>query len=126
MKRRQCVVAALFTVAPSAYSLPADVADITRLRQSALHIPVSTFAASEWHDRYLQALGGERVHAALDIPANRGTPVLAVEDGRIAKLFLSAPGSASLTRIAGGFFLSSRAPSPLALVACSPPASRET
>ena len=35
---------------------------------------------------------GERGHEALDIIAMRGEPVVAVEDGTIAKLFLSKPG----------------------------------
>jgi peptidoglycan LD-endopeptidase LytH len=48
-------------------------------------------------DTYLQARGGGvRAHEALDIPASRGTPVLAVEDGRIAKLFLSKPGGRTI------------------------------
>lgn len=36
--------------------------------------------------------GGLRGHEALDIPAPRGTPVLAADEGRIAKLFTSVPG----------------------------------
>src|SRR5436853_7655116 len=35
---------------------------------------------------------GNIPHEALDIMAPRGTPVLAVEDGKIAKLFKSVPG----------------------------------
>ena len=36
--------------------------------------------------------GDKRGHEAIDIMAARGTPVLAVDDGRIARLFLSEPG----------------------------------
>jgi murein DD-endopeptidase MepM/ murein hydrolase activator NlpD len=36
--------------------------------------------------------GGQRGHEAIDILAPRGTPVMAVDDGRIVKLFLSKPG----------------------------------
>src|SRR5688572_5106202 len=35
---------------------------------------------------------GKATHEALDIMAPRGTPVVAVEDGTIAKLFKSVPG----------------------------------
>jgi len=39
---------------------------------------------------------GERQHEALDIMAPRGTPVLAVEDGRIVKLFTSQQGGLTI------------------------------
>jgi murein DD-endopeptidase MepM/ murein hydrolase activator NlpD len=39
---------------------------------------------------------GNREHLALDIMAARGTPVLAVEDGRIAKLFHSLLGGITI------------------------------
>lgn len=39
---------------------------------------------------------GERGHEALDIIAMRGEPVVAVEDGTIAKLFLSKPGGITI------------------------------
>ena len=39
---------------------------------------------------------GTRRHEALDIMAPRGTPVLAVDDGRVAKLFESAAGGNTL------------------------------
>lgn len=71
--------------------------DITRLRQRSLLIPVASVRASDLQDTYLQARGGgAREHEALDIAAPRGTPVLAVEDGRIVKKFTSQPGGLTL------------------------------
>ena len=43
-----------------------------------------------------EEMRGERRHEALDILAPRETPVLAVEDGTIARLFLSKPGGITI------------------------------
>ena len=99
MKRRHCVAAALLAAAAltvfaqGVQGTLADEADIARLRLRALQIPVVSVQPSELQDSYLQARGGGlRSHEALDIMARRGTPVVAVEDGHIAKMFLSRPG----------------------------------
>jgi murein DD-endopeptidase MepM/ murein hydrolase activator NlpD len=58
----------------------------------ALLLPVQGVAASKLVDTFTQSRGAGRVHDAIDIMAPRGTPVLAVADGRVAKLFTSKPG----------------------------------
>lgn len=73
-----------------------DRSDLARLRERSLFIPVSGFSALQLIDNYTQARAGGATHEALDIMAPRGTPVLAVEEGRVAKLFLSKPGGITL------------------------------
>lgn len=69
----------------SATTADAPVAD-------SLLIPVAGVSASQLNDTFNEARGTERSHEALDILAPKGTQVLAVADGKIAKLFDSKPG----------------------------------
>ncbi len=70
--------------------------DVTLLRSRALTIPVQGVTALQLVDTFTQARAGGVPHDAIDIMASRGTPVLAVEDGRIAKLFVSNAGGITL------------------------------
>ena len=60
-----------------------------------LTIPVSGVRAEDLAPQFYDARG-ERGHEALDIIAMTGEPVVAVEDGTIAKLFLSKPGGTTI------------------------------
>lgn len=73
-----------------------DEPDMTSLRSRTLVIPVQGVAAQKLSDTFTQARAGGVPHDALDIMASRGTPVLAVEDGRVAKLFQSKAGGITL------------------------------
>ena len=61
-----------------------------------LLIPVQGMPAADLSDTFTDARGNGRVHDAIDIMAPRGTPVLATEDGPVAKLFSSVRGGLTL------------------------------
>lgn len=76
---------------PAASALPGDLAARNLL------LPVQGVRREQLQDTFGDARGnGARHHEALDIMAPRGTPVLAAEDGRIAKLFTSKQGGLTI------------------------------
>ncbi len=78
---------------------PASIAgdtDIAQLRQRVLTLPVQGVAPAQLSDTYTQARAAGAPHEALDIMSARGTPVFAVEDGQVAKLFFSKPGGITI------------------------------
>ena len=62
---------------------------------ASLLIPVVGVAARQLTDSFDQGRGSER-HEAIDIIAPRGTPVIAVDDGKVVKLFNSKPGGLTI------------------------------
>lgn len=72
--------------------IPSSAPDAKVLAERHLTIPVQGIAADKLVGSYHDARSGGREHEALDILAPRNTPVIAVEDGTIAKLFLSKAG----------------------------------
>jgi murein DD-endopeptidase MepM/ murein hydrolase activator NlpD len=91
----------LETSIPTSAMLPAsasvgDDTDMAQLRQRALTLPVQGVTSTQLSDTYTQARAAGAPHEALDIMSARGTPVLAVEDGKVAKLFLSKPGGITI------------------------------
>jgi murein DD-endopeptidase MepM/ murein hydrolase activator NlpD len=72
------------------------------LRARTLLIPVKGVAAAALSDNFADSRGGgTRVHHALDIMAPRGTPVLAVEDGRIVRLHRGGAGGITVYQLDG-------------------------
>ena len=70
--------------------------DLSRLRSRGLTLPLAAVSAAQLTDTYTHVRTGGATHEALDIMAPRGTPVLAVDDGHIIKLFLSKPGGITI------------------------------
>ena len=66
------------------------------IRARDLIIPVEGVRPEQLSDTYNDRRGGVRPHEAMDIMAPRGTPVRAVADGRIVKLFDSKPGGLTI------------------------------
>lgn len=81
---------------PGTPAAPPDASALSHLRTRDLTLPVTGVGPAQLSDTYTQARAAGAPHEALDIMAPRGTPVLAVEDGRVAKLFLSKPGGITL------------------------------
>lgn len=62
----------------------------------SLVVPVQGIRPDQIQNTFDDSRGGGRVHEAIDIMAPRNTPVVAIEDGRIAKLFTSAQGGLTI------------------------------
>jgi murein DD-endopeptidase MepM/ murein hydrolase activator NlpD len=64
---------------------------VNELRERALLFPIERFDPERVKNSFNETRG-DQLHEAVDIPAPRNTPIMAVEDGTIAKLFLSETG----------------------------------
>lgn len=89
------------TTVPAVTDVPAAAASsvegrptagATREMPSSLLVPVQGVAPEQLQDTFTDARSEGRVHDAIDIMAATGTPVLAVADGTIEKLFTSERG----------------------------------
>lgn len=78
------------TDSPSPSIAAGDAVEVLRRRRLAL--PVAGVTREEIRPTFDEMRGGARRHEAIDILAPRHTPVVAVEDGVIAKLFNSVAG----------------------------------
>lgn len=87
LARAQPIAVVEATTSQAAIVPPAQV----RAPQRQLLFPLRGYDRALLRDNFDEARGKRR-HEALDIMAPRGTEVVAVEDGRVAKLFNSAAG----------------------------------
>ena len=75
--------------------VPTGLPDLDDLRGRRLEVPVEGIDRKTLRDSFAEGRAGH-VHEAIDILAPRGTPVVAVEDGRIEKLFTSKQGGLTI------------------------------
>jgi murein DD-endopeptidase MepM/ murein hydrolase activator NlpD len=67
------------------------------LLSRGIGLPIGYLKPADIQDTFFESRGnGERRHEATDIIAPRGTPVVAVDTGIIAKLFTSKPGGLTI------------------------------
>jgi murein DD-endopeptidase MepM/ murein hydrolase activator NlpD len=70
--------------------------DYDSLSKRHLILPIEGLTARDIQDTFGQGRAGGKLHEASDLLAPRGTPIMAVEDGVIQKLFLSKPGGLTI------------------------------
>jgi murein DD-endopeptidase MepM/ murein hydrolase activator NlpD len=85
------VAAAGAAVGDTALTIEGLPPAIEELRRRRLSLPLNGVRVDQLVPTFDEARG-DRPHEAIDIMAARGTPVIATEDGRIAKLFWSKAG----------------------------------
>ena len=76
---------------PETVGFPSD-----DLKRRNLTLPVQGIKREDLTDTFNDMRGTSRRHEGLDVLAPRNTPILAVEDGTVAKLFVSEAGGLTL------------------------------
>jgi murein DD-endopeptidase MepM/ murein hydrolase activator NlpD len=85
------------STAPEPVNVPVAMsAAELELRNRKLDLPVKGASRSDLRESFHDRRDGTRAHEALDMLAPRNTPVLAVEDGKIVKLFFSKAGGITI------------------------------
>lgn len=70
--------------------------NVSKVPSSSLLMPLAIIKVGQLSDTFNDSRSGGRIHDAIDIMAPKGTPVLAVNDGKIVKLFNSKQGGLTI------------------------------
>lgn len=76
--------------------LSTQTADVAPSRQLSIGLPIANLQKSQVQDTFNDTRGGGARHGASDIMASRGTPIHAVVEGNVMKLFNSKKGGTTL------------------------------
>jgi peptidoglycan LD-endopeptidase LytH len=82
---------------PDTAVIPADVESLLPIGK--LIVPVAGIKPGQLQNTYNDSRSEGRVHNAIDIMAPAGTPVLAVTEGKIVKLFISDRGGITIYQL---------------------------
>lgn len=80
-----------FMIAQAAPAANDEASIDAALAARGLIVPVAGVSPLQLRDSFAEQRGN-KAHEAIDIPAARATPVVAVDNGRVVKLFNSVPG----------------------------------
>jgi murein DD-endopeptidase MepM/ murein hydrolase activator NlpD len=85
-----------FIAAPPKSNTPAAVATTGDVPRGRVRVPIDGEDIESFKNGFAERRGGDRPHEAVDMLAPRNTPVHAVENGTIAKLFTSKAGGLTI------------------------------
>jgi murein DD-endopeptidase MepM/ murein hydrolase activator NlpD len=88
--------ATVIAAAPSSDGVPSPEDAVRQLRARQLEVPLRGVDRSALRSSFAEPRGGSRRHEAMDLLAPRHTPIVAVEDGVIARLFESKAGGITI------------------------------